>query len=270
VLLALLLALVVGVLIEGPRIGWTSPAALSAYGTIVLVVVGLCRVETRRDEPLIDPGLFRLPSLTGSVVSAVVVFVAFSATLLLTTILLQTGLGWTAGAAGAATLPMAVGAIAGAPLSGYLLARIGPRVPLLVAGGAILVGGVLLVTLAARMSLPALLMAFAAIGIGVGVSSPPITNTAVSSLPSARAGVAGGLTSSARQVGTAIGVALAGGLAAGGAVGPAVGPGSLLLGWVLVASCGAATMALALLAPHSARGPARQTVTGTEPSRETA
>lgn len=251
VLLALMLAIAVGLLIEGPRVGWGSPFALIAYGALPLVFAAFWWAESHRDDPLIDPGLFRLAPFAGAVGSALTVFFAFSATLLLTTLLLQEGLGLTPVEAGAATLPMALGTIACAPLAGDLVGRIGPRVPLLAAGGCLLLGGALLTTLAADMNVPVLLVAYALVGIGVGLSNPPITNTAVSSLPPARAGVAGGITSTARQVGTALGIAMAGSLAAMmPTAGSTASAAALLPGWILVAACGAVVVCLALLAPH--------------------
>lgn len=243
-LLALMLAVAVTVLIEGPRICWTSLAAIAAYAALTVTLIGFGWTEMRTREPLIDPRLFRNPGFTGAVVSAVAVFIAFSMTLLLTTLLLQDGLGWTPIEAGTATLPMAAGVLVGAPLSGRLVGRIGPRLPLLAAGICLLLGGVLLTGLAAGMSLPLLLAAYLLIGTGVGLSSPPITNTAVNSLPPERAGVAGGITSTARQVGTALGAALAGSLTHGSA-----SPTGALLAWILIGVCGAVVLASATQAP---------------------
>lgn len=81
-----------------------------------------------------------------------------------------------------------------------------------------------------------LLTAYLFAGMGVGFANAPITNTAVGGLPPARSGVAGGIASTARQIGTALGVALAGGLVAGsgaGGLAAATRPG-----WMLVAACG--------------------------------
>lgn len=244
VLLALVVATTVGLLIEGPRIGWASPAAITAYGVLVLVTAAFWRVESRRADPLIDPSLFRRAPFTGAVLAAMAVFIGFSVTLLLTMVLLQDGLGWAAVAAGAATLPMAFGALVCAPVAGYLVGRIGPRLPLMAAGVCMLLGGALLATLAAGVTKPVLLMAFLLVGMGVGLSSPPITNTAVSSLPAERAGVAGGITSTARQIGTALGIALAGSLAASmQATGSPVSAAVLMPGGVLIAGCGAVVVA---------------------------
>ncbi|MFE7773425.1 MFS transporter [Streptomyces sp. NPDC057445] len=236
VLLAVVIGVLVGVLIEGPRIGWTSLAALAAYAAAAVAAVGFVRVESRRREPLMDLRLFRRPVFSSAVLGAVAVFAALNVTLLLNTLYLQQARGWTPLAAGAATLPMAVGATVCAPLSGHLVARVGPGLPLVQAGGFITVGGLCLVGLDQHTSVLLLLLAYLLIGIGFGFANAPITNTAVSGLPPARAGVAGAITSTARQFGSALGIAIAGGLVAG--AGPTGLARASRPGWILVAMCG--------------------------------
>ncbi|UXY17867.1 MFS transporter [Streptomyces cynarae] len=235
-LLTVMIGVLVGVLIEGPRIGWTSPAALAAYVVTGGATAGFMGVECRRSEPLMDPRLFRRPVFSSAVLGAVAVFVALNVTLLLNTLYLQHTRGWTPLAAGVATLPMAVGATVCAPLSGRLVGRSGPRLPLVLAGGFITGGGLCLVGLDQRTNVLLLLLAYLLIGIGFGFANAPITNTAVSGLPPARAGVAGAITSTARQVGSALGIALAGGLVAG--TSPAGLAHASRPGWILVAACG--------------------------------
>ncbi|MYS05992.1 MFS transporter, partial [Streptomyces sp. SID6041] len=133
VLLTVVLAVVVGVLIEGPRIGWTSPEAWAGYAGAAAATAGFVWVESRRPEPLIDPRLFGRPVFNGAVVGAVAVFIALSMTLLLNTLYLQHTRGWTPLAAGVAALPLAVGATVCAPWSGRMVGRTGPRLPLLLA-----------------------------------------------------------------------------------------------------------------------------------------
>ncbi|WP_316752987.1 MFS transporter [Streptomyces herbicida] len=242
-LLTVVIGVSVGVLIEGPRIGWTSPVALTAYALAVLATVAFVRVESRRPEPLMDLGLFRRPAFTGAVLGAVAVFVALNVTLLLNTLYLQHTRGWTPLATGTATLPMALAATVCAPLSGRLVGRIGPRLPLVLAGAFLTAGGLCLVGLGQDTSVFLLLSAYALIGVGFGFANAPITNTAVSGLPPSRAGVAGAITSTARQFGSALGIALAGGLVAGTA--PAGLADASRPGWILVAGCGLFLFAMA-------------------------
>lgn len=243
VLLTVVLGLFVGVLIEGPRIGWTSPAALAGYALAAAATAGFVRVELRRDEPLVDLGLFRRPPFAAAVLGATAVFVALNVTLLFNTLYLQHTRGWTPLATGAATLPMALGATLCAPLSGTLVGRLGPRIPLLLAGGFTAAGGLCLTNLGEDTDISLILLAHLLIGVGFGFANAPLTNTAVSGLPRSRAGVAGAITSTARQVGAAVGIAVAGGMAAGAA--PADLPTASHPGWLLVTACGLSLFAVA-------------------------
>ncbi|MGW0561439.1 MFS transporter [Streptomyces sp. NPDC003016] len=236
VLLTAALFLSVGVLIEGPHIGWASPTALIGYALIAVAASAFVRVELRRREPLMDLGLFRRPPFVTAVLGAMAVFVALNVSLLLTTFYLQHGRGWSPLAAGTATLPMALGAILCAPWSGILVGRLGPRRPLLLAGGFITAGGLSLVNLGQDTNVLLLLLAYLLIGIGFGFANAPLTNTAVGGLPPSRAGVAGAITSTARQIGSAVGVAVAGALVTG--VGPTGLARASHTGWLLVGACG--------------------------------
>ncbi|SOF03196.1 drug resistance transporter, EmrB/QacA subfamily [Streptomyces sp. OV198] len=257
-LLTVVIGVSVGVLIEGPRIGWASLPALVAYAIAAVAAVGFVSVESRRSEPLMDLRLYRHPVFSSAVLGAVAVFVALNVTLLLNTLYLQHARGWTPLAAGVATLPMAVGATVCAPLSGRLVGRTGPRLPLVLAGGFITVGGLCMVGLDQHTSVLLLLSAYLLIGVGFGFANAPITNTAVSGLPSTRAGVAGAITSTARQLGSALGIAIAGGLVAGTA--PAGLARASRPGWILVATCGL----FLLLVAHAAR-PKKDTSRPTSP-----
>ncbi|TKT09734.1 MFS transporter [Streptomyces galbus] len=256
ILLTLVLTAVVGVLIEGPHIGWTSPAAFTGYAVAAVATAGFLRAESRRSEPLMDLSLFTRPAFSGAVVGAVAVFVALNMTLLLNTLYLQHTRQWTPLATGLATLPLAVGATVCAPWSGRLVGTTGPRLPLLLAGAFITAGALCLVRLTPHTSLLLLLASYAFIGIGFGFANAPITNTAVNGLPPAQAGVAGAITSTARQVGAALGIATAGGLVTTTA--PTGLAHASRPGWMLVAACGGLLVLLARTAGRRTASAARR------------
>ncbi|MFD3698311.1 MFS transporter [Streptomyces sp. NPDC058646] len=257
----LLLTVVVGgavaVLIEGPHLGWGSPAAVAGYVLVAAAAGAFGWVESRRAEPLMDPRLLRRPPFLAAVAGAVVVFLALSATLLLTTLYLQQARGTTPVAAGLVTLPMAVAATVCAPVSGMLVGRYGARPPLLLAGGFVTAGGLCLVGIGDHTDIRLLSVALLLVGTGFGFANAPITHVAVSALPPERAGVAGGITSTARQVGSALGIALAGGLLVDAP------PAGLALasrpGWLLVAGCGLVVLLTALAARPAGASPAGRT-----------
>ncbi|MFJ5229441.1 MFS transporter [Kitasatospora sp. NPDC088391] len=251
VLLSLLVGLAVAVLIEGPHLGWTSPAVLGGCALAGATAVAFGAVERRRPAPLIDLALFRRPSFGAAVLGAVAVFVALNLTLLLNTYYLQHVRGLSALAAGATTLPMAVAATVCAPLAGTLTGRHGARRPLLAGAVALIAGALLLTGLDDRTPLALLLGAYLLIGTGIGFANAPLTHTAVGTLPRDRAGLAGAVTSTARQLGAAVGIALAGALVTGRTpdrLADATHPG-----WLLTAACGA-TLLLAAATARPAEG----------------
>ena len=236
-LLVAVLGLAVALLIEGPRHGWASAWVPAGTALLVALVWSFVWIEKRRKYPLIELKLFLVPSFTWAILGAAAVFVAFSMTLLLTTRIVQDSWGVGGVEAGALILPMALAATAFAPASGFLVGRYGPRTPLLGAGALFVCGGACLLVAVETSHLLTLSVAYLLVGSGIGFANAPITNTAVSQLPPERAGVAGGTTSTARQLGTAIGIALAGSMLAPST--PEHYVGASLPGWIVVSACGA-------------------------------
>lgn len=251
VLLTAVVGGAVALLIEGPRVGWGSTTALVGYALVSAALAAFIRVENQRPEPLLDLRLFTRVPFAAAVVGAIVVFVALNATLLLSTLYLQHARDMSALAAGAVTLPMAIAATVCAPASGVLVGRVGPRLPLLLAGGLLTSGGLCLAGLTQRTNVGLLLVAFLLIGAGFGFANAPITNTAVSGLPAAQAGVAGGITSAARQFGAALGIAIAGGIVTGASdahLAYATRPG-----WLVVTGCGLIVLTIARVSPAAVK-----------------
>jgi MFS family permease len=230
-------------LIETPHRGWTDTLVRAGFAALLTTGTALVVAERRRRQPLLDLALFARPAFTAGVLGAAAVFVGLAATLLLSTYHLQVGRGWTPLESGLALLPLAAGAAFCAPLSGIMVSRDGPRRPLLIAGTALALGGVLLGVAGTRTApLAILLAAYGVLGVGIGFANAPITTTAVSGLPRERTGVAAAITSTARQVGSAMGIAAAGALVSGGS--PDLSPG-----WLLPAGSGLVLLVVAVV-PH--------------------
>ena len=107
-------------------------------------------------------------------------------------------------------LPVGVLIMVVSPLSGRLVGVRGPRLPLVVAGAALALGGGASTWLGPTTPLPAVLAVYLLFGIFLGAVNPPITNTAASGMPASMAGLAASLASAGRQTGTTMGVAIAG------------------------------------------------------------
>ncbi|GGX60496.1 hypothetical protein GCM10010510_00930 [Streptomyces anandii JCM 4720] len=235
-------------IIEAPDSGLTT---VLPYAVIALAaLLGLLWYEPRRAEPLIDLRFFRSAPFSGATVIAVSAFAALGGFLFLSTLYLQNVRGLNALHAGLWMLPMATPAFLCAPLSGRLVGSRGPRLPLLIAGAAMTASAVLFAAFEAETSNGTLAVGYVLFGIGFGFVNAPITNTAVSGMPRAQAGVAAAVASTSRQLGQTLGVAVVGALLASGigsspyrqAFVSAARPGW----WVLVA-CGAAVLILGAL-----------------------
>jgi hypothetical protein len=112
--------------------------------------------------------------------------------------------------AGLCVLPVGVLIVVLSPVSGRLVAGRGPRLPLVVSGAALALGGGASLLLGATAPLPAVLGTFLFFGVSQAMVNPPITNTAVAGMPRSMAAVAASLVSVGRQIGFALGVAIAG------------------------------------------------------------
>ncbi|MEQ0558849.1 MFS transporter [Amycolatopsis sp. NEAU-NG30] len=232
VLVLVVLGSVVYALIEARSLGWTSPPILALFAVAALGVAGLAAYEPRRADPLLELRLFRSIAFSSAILMALVALCGFGIFLFTATQYLQETRGLTAQAAGLCLLPVGVLVLVLSPWTGRLVGTRGPRWPLVVAGTALAAGGTAAAWLGPATPLPLVLATFVLFGVFLGTVNPPITNTAVSGMPSSMAGVAASVASSGRQTGTTLGVALAG---------TAQGV------WWLVAALGAGLFALALL-----------------------
>ena len=174
-------------------------------------------------------------------------FAAFGGFLFLNTLYLQQARGLSPVQAGLATVPLALMTVVASPLSGRIVGRRGPRLPLLIAGVCMVVACLALEGITPGTAFAHLLAAYVVFGLGLGFVNAPITNTAVSGMPRAQAGVAAAIATTSRQIGLTLGVAVSGAI-----VTSRVGAAGLALAshpaWWTLAACGGAVLVLGLLA----------------------
>ncbi|GII62360.1 MFS transporter [Sphaerisporangium krabiense] len=235
-------------IIEAPGLGLGSPPIIASFTVAAVSFAAFLAYEPRRREPLIDLRFFRSAPFSGASAIALCVFAGFGGFLFLNTLYLQDVRGLSPLSAGLCTLPIAAMAVVFAPLSGKLVGDRGPRAPLVIAGVAICAGGLMLTPLTAHTPLPWLLAAYAVFGLGFAMANAPITNTAVSGMPRAQAGVAAAIASTGRQVGQSFGVAIAGSVLASGLAGSSHAgfAHASRAGWWMVAGYGAMVLVLGL------------------------
>ncbi|MFJ7268183.1 MFS transporter [Streptomyces sp. NPDC099050] len=257
-------------IIEAPAAGLRSPLILGCALVAASSLAGLLAYESRRAEPLIDPRFFRSAPFSGATVIAVSAFAALSGFLFLNTLYLQDVRGLGALDAGLYMLPMAAFAFLCAPVSGRLVATRGPRLPLLVAGVTMGASGLLFAAFSAESSTAMLFCGYVLFGIGFGLVNAPITNTAVSGMPRAQAGVAAAVASTSRQTGGALGVAIVGAVLAAGMTGGSGSAADFVSAarpaWWIITVCGLLVLCVGFATSGSwARETALRTARALEP-----
>ncbi|MER6572185.1 DHA2 family efflux MFS transporter permease subunit [Streptomyces sp. NPDC001093] len=236
-LVIVLLGTLTYAIIEAPGQGWTAPPIVTCLVVAAGTLAAFVPYENRRAEPLIEPRLFRSAPFSGATATAVLAFGALGGFLFANTLYLQRVVGLSALGTGLHLLPMAVLTLVCPPLSGRIVGSRGPRIPLLLAGAGIAASGVLAVAVTRSAHPPGILLyvTYALFGLGFGFVNAPITYTAVSGMPRARAGVAAAVAATSRQVGSSLGIAV---------IGAAVASGARPTAWWIIAGCGAAILVL--------------------------
>jgi EmrB/QacA subfamily drug resistance transporter len=273
VLVLLVLASLTYGIIEGPGRGWSAPEIIGCFVLSAAALAALLVYEPRRADPLLDLRFFRSAPFSGATLVAICAFGALGGFLFLTTIYLQDVRGYSPLHAGLYTLPMALMTVIFAPVSGRLVGSIGTRVPLILAGCAIAVSMLPLTRLSATTPASVLLASFVVFGFGFAMVNAPITNTAVSGMPRAQAGVAAAIASTSRQIGGSLGVAVIGAAVVSGVRDNSDFAAASHAGWWIVFGCGLGVLGLGLLtsgqwaratAKAVAEGPARPILHGAD------
>jgi EmrB/QacA subfamily drug resistance transporter len=201
-------------LIRGNPESWNGTIIAVLVGAGVLLVAFVV-VELRLSQPMLDLGLFRIPTFVGASVAAFVLSAAMFAMFLYLTLYIQNILGYSALESGLRFMPNTALAFLMAPISGKLAERVGAR--WFIGAGLVFVAAALVLFGGRDVGddwtalLPGMILG----GIGIGMVNAPLATTAVGVVEPQRSGMASGINSTARQVGIATGTALYGAIIAG-------------------------------------------------------
>ncbi|MFN8534531.1 MAG: MFS transporter [Dehalococcoidia bacterium] len=197
------------------------PYAIAPIRPILLVVgvalLGLfVAVERRLRHPMLDIGLFRVPSFTISASLIGIGSLSLGLVTYLIPLFIQLGLGRSIVQAGFDMLPLAVVLMVAGPLFGTLSDHWGAR-GLTAAGMALMTGSLaLLAGLSLSAPLMAVVVPLTIFGLGTGLYQAPNNSVAFGSAPKEKHGVVGGVRSMLISLGIAVGVALGNTIVDGG------------------------------------------------------
>jgi MFS family permease len=256
-------SLLVFALVQGPKLGWSSPAILVGAAASLLLVGVFAAAERRSSDPLVPPRLLANRNLFTAVVIAFLFWATFGSVLYFLTLYLQDVLGYNALETGAGFLLPTVVVVAGSAVAGRLTTRFGVRptiVTALVVGacGALALG----LAMSPEGSYVALIPGMIGTSIGDGIVFTAVFIAAGTGVSDQEEGVASGITSASTSIGAAVGLAvlvLVANAASDGPPGDAIQTATAdgLRAAVLVVAGGIAVTALVAL--NLRRGPSHGT-----------
>ncbi len=202
---------------EASGSGWNAPGVLLSLAAGISGIITFVYHERRHKAPLLDVRLFRERGLSGGSLSLLTVFGVQAGIFIVLFPYFQGVLGWSGLRSTLDMMPNALLMMAGSGLAPKLATRIGNRYTMalgigLGASGAVLMAGFASLTGGYLSVLPGMII----MGLGMGLSMTPATETITASLPPERQGVASALNDITRELGTALGVAVLGPLVTAG------------------------------------------------------
>ncbi|MGA4543998.1 MFS transporter [Uniformispora flossi] len=203
------LAVVVYSVVRAPEVGWGSAETLLVLAGGLALVLLFLLVQAKKAEPLMPLRILRTPNLGGANLAQLLMAGAWVPMWFFLNLYLQQVLGLGAFASGSALLPMTVAImVMMITVAPRLIAKFGPK-NLIVAGMALLAGGMLWLSFVRADGtfwvdvLPASLVA----ATGMSLAFIPSLGTAISSARPEEGGLASGIVNTSYQIGSALGLA---------------------------------------------------------------
>jgi EmrB/QacA subfamily drug resistance transporter len=200
---------VIYALIEGPSRGWTTAPIVASLAAGIVFLGAFFLNEKRHPAPVLPLSLFRTRQFVGANGATFVIYAALGAVTFLLVLQLQDALNYSPLEAGVALMPLTLILLALSSASGRLSDRIGPRIPMTVGPLIAATGMALFVRVLPGASyLSGVLPGALVFGLGMVLTVPALTTTAMGSVEPARAGVASAVNNDVARIGSLIAVAV--------------------------------------------------------------
>ncbi|HEX3511084.1 MAG TPA: MFS transporter [Solirubrobacteraceae bacterium] len=204
------LAALVLALVDGNNWGWGSVRVIGMLVLSALALSAFALIEPRRRAPMVQFAFFRARTFLGANAVAFIVSFTMFATFFTLALYMQDILHYSPLQTGIRFLPTTICVMFAGPISGRLADRIGSR-PLMTGGLLSIAASMFWMTgITAHTSYGYLAVAFVLQGLGIGFVMSPMSTAAMNAVDRSRAGVASGILSMTRMVGSTFGVAVLG------------------------------------------------------------
>jgi EmrB/QacA subfamily drug resistance transporter len=209
-----LAALTFGLIRSEPD-GWGSATVVGSLAAAGVLLAAFLVAELVQREPMFDLRLLRKPTFGGGLLAALAVNGSLFSLLTYLILYFERPLGLSAAQTGVRFLPLTGAIFLASGVAGRLSEHVPPRALIAPGFGMIGAGLLLMRGLAVDSTWTHLLAGMIVAGLGAGFVNVPLAATAIGIVEPARAGMASGINTTFRQVGTATGVAALGTIFAG-------------------------------------------------------
>lgn len=197
-------------LIKASSYGWSSDRTIGFFLGAAAALALFALWETHAAEPLLPLRLFRSVSLSIGTVLAILLMFALFGSMFFMTFFMENVHAMDPVMTGIRLLPLTGSLIIGAPLAGLIITKTGPRVPMAI-GLVLSAGGLFGLSHLGAVSGPNdTILWFVLIGLGLSPVMVGGAEVIIGNAPVELAGVAGGLTSTALQIGGVLGTSVLG------------------------------------------------------------
>ena len=197
-------------IIEAPGRGWGSVPTLVGFAITAALIMSFIVLEYRSADPMIDVSLFRTPAFSAASGAVTVCFFALYGFIFLITQYFQFVRGYGTLSTGTRILPVAVTIGVGSVVGARLAGRIGTRI-VVVTGLVLFAGSFAWMAVASTfISYGWIVVVMVLMGLGLGLTSAPATESILSVLPPAKTGVGSAVNDATREAGGTLGVAVIG------------------------------------------------------------